>query len=684
MFFCSKMDQNPFLQTWDTPFQTPPFSEIRPEHFLPAFEKGIQQQQQEIQAIVSDPNPPTFQNTLEALERSGRLLRRVKGVFENLQSAHTNEELQKIAKEVAPMLSKHKDDILLNEKLFQRIKTVYEQKEQLNLNREQEILLEKYYREFVRGGANLPTDQKTRLREINKELSVLTLKFGENILNEDNHFELVIQNREDLSGLPENVIQAAAQTAKERGYEGQWVFTLQKPSLIPFLQYSDKRNLREKLFKAYINRGNNNNEWDNKDILLRIIKLRREKANLLGYKTHADFVLEENMAQKPENVFDLLNKLWKPALHKARSEARQLQKMIEDEGHNFKLQPWDWWYYSEKLKKEKFALDDESLRPYFQLENVREGAFMVANKLFGITFTRRDDIPTYHPDVEAFEVKDADGSHIGIFYTDYFPRASKRGGAWMNAYRKQSRVYPTPETPIICNVCNFSKPTGDTPALLSLEEVSTLFHEFGHALHGLLSDCTYPKLSGTEVAWDFVELPSQIMENWAMEPEVLKMYARHYQTGEPIPDELIEKIKNAAKFNQGFKTVEYLAAAFLDMHWHTLRETENIDPLEFENRSMKEIGLIPEIVVRYRSPYFRHIFSGDYSAGYYVYIWAEVLDADAFQAFKEKGIFDRETAQAFRKNILAAGGSEKPMILYKRFRGAEPKIEPLLERRGLN
>jgi len=494
---------------------------------------------------------------------------------------------------------------------------------------------------------------------------------------------LVIEDEGDLAGLPQSVIKGAAEAAKERGHEGKWVFTLHKPSMIPFLQYSEKRELREKIFKAYINRGNNNNELDNKANATRIAELRVQKAHLLGHKSHADFVLEINMAKKPESVYKLLYQLWEPALKRAKQEVKELQKMIHEDGKDFKLMPWDWWYYAEKLKKAKYDLEEEILRPYFKLENVIDGVFTVANKLFGITFEERTDIPKYHEDVRVFEVKEADGSHIGILYTDYFPRASKQGGAWMNAYRKQSRPEGKNITPIICNIGNFSKPTGDKPALLSTEEVQTLFHEFGHALHGLLSNSTYNKLSGTDVPRDFVELPSQIMENWVLEPEVLKMYAKHYETGEVIAQELIDKIKKASLFNQGFVTVEYLAASFLDMDWHTLTEAKDMDTIEFENKSLENIGLIQEIVVRYRSYYFNHIFSGGYSAGYYSYIWAEVLDADAFEAFKEAGIFDQKTAQSFRKNILEKGGTEDPMILYKRFRGAEPKVEPLLKKRGL-
>ncbi len=680
---CSKTGQNPFFTDWSTPHQTPPLDKIKEEHYTPGFEEGMKQQNQEIETIVNNTEAPTFKNSIEAMEKSGVLLTKVSNVFYNLLSAHTNDSLQSIAKRVAPLLSKHQDDILMNAKLFQRVKAVYEQKDSLDLTPEQNTLSDKYYREFVRGGAALDEEQKAKLREINKELSLLTLQFGDNVLKEDNDFELVIDNEENLSGLPENVITAAAEAAKERGHEGKWVFTLHKPSMIPFLQYSVQRDLREKIFKAYINRGNNNNEYDNKEILSKIVTLRVKKANLLGYKNHADFVLEENMAKTLENVFNLLYQLWGPALNMAKKEAYELQSMIFKEGNNFKLQAWDWWYYAEKVKKAKFDLDEEMLRPYFKLENVIDGAFTVANKLYGITFTERKDIPKYHEDVKVFEVKEANGTHIGILYTDYFPRSSKRGGAWMNAYREQSNIAGKKVAPVICNVGNFSKPTSQKPSLLSFDEVNTLFHEFGHALHGLLSNCTYPKLSGTDVARDFVELPSQIMENWASEPEVLKMYAKHYKTGEPIPGELIEKIQASNKFNQGFATAEYLAASFLDMDWHSLTEIKELDPIEFENKSMEKIGMIPEIVVRYRSPYFRHIFAGGYSAGYYVYIWAEVLDADAFQAFKETSLFDQKNAKAFRENILASGGTEDPMMLYKRFRGTEPGIDALLERRGL-
>lgn len=676
-------EDNAFFAEFDTPFGVPPFDRIKDEHYLPAFQEAMAQQLQEIEEIVRNAEPPTFENTIEVLEQSGPLLRTVGNVFDVLNGSMTNDRIQAIAKEAAPLRSKHQDDIRLNERLFQRMKAVYGQKDNLNLTAEQNMLLEKYYRDFVRGGALLDEEKKARLREINKELSILSLEFGENVLKEDNRFELVIEKEEDLAGLPPSVITAAAEAAKERGHDGKWVFTLHKPSMIPFLQYSEKRELREKIFKAYINRGNNNDELDNKAILSRIAALRVEKANLLGYKTHAHFVLEQNMAKTPEGVYELLDKLWKPALEMAKEEAKELQKMIDKESKDFKLQPWDWWYYAEKVKKAKYDLDEEMLRPYFKLENVINGAFYVATKLYGIQFVERDDIPKYQEDVKVFEVQEADNSHIGILYTDYFPRASKRSGAWMNNFRKQYKEGGKKIHPVITNNGNFTKPTADKPSLVSSEDVSTLFHEFGHALHGLLSDCTYYRLSGTSVSRDFVELPSQIMENWAFEPEVLKVYAKHYETGEVIPQELIDKIKKASLFNQGFAAVEYLAASYLDMDWHTLTEAKELDVLEFETESLDRIGLIPEIVVRYKSPYFRHVFSGGYSSGYYSYIWAEVLDADAFEAFKETGLFDQKIAQAFRKNILTRGGTEEPMTLYLRFRGAEPKVEPLLKRRGL-
>ncbi len=672
---------NPFFSEFATPFKVPPFDKIKNEHYLPAFEEGMKRQKKEIAGIVDNPAAPTFENTIEALERSGALLTRVSNVFYVLRSVKTNDEVQKTAKQVAPLLSGHEDDIRLNEKLFKRVKNVYEKKDTLKLTLEQGKLLEEFYKEFVRGGANLDAEKKTKLKAINEKLSLLSLAFGENILKENNAFKLVIENKEDLSGLPPLVIEGAAEAAAELGDKGKWVFTLHKPSLIPFLQYSDKRELREKIYKGYINRGNNNNESDNKKNLSKIAALRVERAKLLGYKSHAHYILEENMAKKPENVYNLLKRLWAAALPVAQKEADELQAMIKKEGHDFKLASWDWWYYAEKLKKAKYDLDDNILKPYFKLENVRDGAFYVAGKLYGLKFEERTDLPKYHEDVHVFEVKEADGSHVGILYVDYFPRATKRGGAWMNNFREQSNRGGHAVYPVITNNGNFSKPAGDIPALLSAEEVETLFHEFGHGLHGLLSDCVYENLSGTNVPRDFVELPSQIMEHWAFEPEVLKVYAKHYKTGEVIPQHLLDKIKKSKLFNQGFETVEYLAASFLDMDWHTLTEAREYDVDTFERESLKRINLIPEIISRYKSTYFNHIFSSGYSAGYYSYIWAEVLDCDAFEAFKETGLFHAKTALAFRKNILERGGTEDPMVLYKRFRGKEPGIKPLLKKR---
>jgi len=689
--FCTKketpppapaQEENPFFSAWTAPFETPPFEKIKEAHYLPAFQAGMDQQKIEIEAITNDSAAPSFANTIEALEKSGALLTKVGNVFFNLTSANTNDEMQKIESAVAPLLARHQDDINLNAKLFERVKAVSGEKDKLGLTPEQARLLEKTYKNFVRGGANLDEAKKTELRKINEELSVLTQKFGENVLKEDNNFALVLDKNEDLAGLPDSVVQGAAEAAKKRGIDAKWLFTLHKPSCIPFFQYSAKRDLREKLFKAFINRGNNNNLFDNKAILSKIAALRVKKADLLGYKTHADFVLEENMAKTPAGVDKLLDQLWMPALAMAKKEAQELQGLINTEGGSFKFEPWDWWYYAEKLKKAKYDLDDQILKPYFKLENVRDGAFDVAKKLWGLQFVERTDIPKYHPDVKVFEVKEADGTHVGILYTDYFPRPSKRGGAWSNTFRTQSARGGRKVTSLVSNNGNFSLPISDTPSLLTFEEAQTLFHEFGHALHDLLSNCTYEALAGTNVPRDFVELASQIMENWAGDPEVIKTYAKHYQTGEPIPQALVDKIKNSGLFNQGFATVEYLAASYLDMDWHTLTEAKEQDALAFENAAMSKIGLIPEIVVRYRSPYFQHIFSGGYSAGYYSYIWSEVLDADAFEAFKETSLFDPQTALSFRQNILAKGDTDEAMALYKRFRGREPKVEPLLKRRG--
>lgn len=675
---------NPFFEVYNTPFDVPPFDKIVNSHYLPAFEEGMKQHNAEIEAIVNNTEAATFANTFEALDRSGDLLTRVANVFFNIKEAHTNDEMDKIAETVAPLLSQHNDAINLNEKLFARVKAVYEIHETLNLNQEQLRLLTETYKGFVRGGANLAPEKKEELKKINEELSLLTVKFSQNMLTETNNYQLVIDNDSDLVGLPQSVISGAAEAAKEANHEGKWVFTLHKPSWIPFLSYSEKRELREKLYKAMYNRGNNDNEFDNKALINQFINLRIQKAQLMGFDNWASFILDDNMAKTPENVYDLLYKVWEPGLARAKAEARDMQEMIDREGGNFKLESWDWWYYAEKVRKEKYNLDEEQLRPYFELNNVRDGMFAVANKLFGLTFNLLENMPLFHPECEVFEVKDADGSHIGVLYMDYFPRPSKSGGAWMTNYREQQFKDGKYIRPVVSLTCNFSKPTGGKPALLSYDEVETLYHEFGHGLHGLLSQVKYKSLAGTNVARDFVELPSQIMEHWVAQPEVLKMYARHYETGEIIPQELIDKMEKSGKFNQGFVTTEFVAAGILDMDYHTLTQEINIDVEEFEQISMDKAGLIKEIIPRYKSTYFSHIFPGGYSSGYYSYLWAEVLDADAFEAFKETGdIFNPEVAKAFRTNILEKGGTADPMELYLNFRGKQPGIEPLLKNRGL-
>ncbi len=676
---CATKTENPFYSEFQTPFGTPPFEQIKMEHYEPAFTKGMAEQNEIIASIVNNPEAPTFENTIVALDNSSPILNRVSAVFYGLTGAETNDSLTALSMKLAPVMSEHSDNIMLNAGLFERINAVYQQKDSLNLTTEQQRLLDQTYKSFVRSGANLNDEQQARLREINKQLSTLGLTFSNNLLNTDNEYQLFVENEEELSGLPEWFRQSAAEEAKAAGKEGQWMFTLRNASRLPLLQYADNRDLREKIFTAYINRGNNGDKNDNKEIITQVVKLRLEKAKMLGYNNYANFVLDNTMAKNSDAVMDFLNNLWQYALPKAKNEATELQAMMDKEGKGEKLEGWDWWYYTEKLRKEKYSLDEEQIKPYFQIENVRDGAFSVANKLYGINFTPIEGISTYHPDVDVFEVTDADGSHIGIFYVDFFPRPGKRFGAWMSSFRKQQG-----ETrPLIYNVCNFTKPIGDTPSLLTLDEVETLYHELGHGLHGLLSNCQYYGVSGTSVARDFVELPSQINEHWSMKPEVLKMYAKHYQTGEVIPDSLINKILNQSTFNQGFMTTELLAAALLDMNLHNLTEIDdNLDVVEFENEAMKNLGLISQIPPRYRTTYFNHIIGG-YAAGYYSYLWANVLDNDAFEAFEENGIFDQETARKFRQNVLERGGSEDPMVLYKQFRGADPNIDAMLKNRGM-
>lgn len=680
---CKKAQKsdNPFFNTYDTPFEVPPFEQIKAAHFMPAYLKGMEEDSREIKAIITNTEAPTFENTIKALTYSGDLLTKVSRVFGALNSANTNDTLQKINRELSPLLSKHRDDINLNDSLFQRVKSVYDNRDNFTLTEEEKKLLDDTYKGFVRSGAALSVEDKAKLRKINEEASLLSVQFGQNLLAETNGFQLVIDKKEDLSGLPEGAIIQAATLAKSLKMDGKWVFTIQYPIMEQFLKYSDKRDLRQKLFTAYFMKGDNDNKNDNKAIIARIANLRVERSHLLGFQSYAEFALERNMAKTPEKVFEFLGQVWAAATPFAKAEAKAQQEMINKEGGKFKLEPWDWWYYTEKIKKEKYDLSDELTRPYFKIDNVMEGMFYVANQLYGLEFSKRSDIPKYHPDVETFEVK-RNGNHVGILMIDNYPRTSKRAGAWCGTYRGQSRdINGKMITPIVTMVTNSTPPTADKPALLTPDEASTLFHEFGHALHSLLSNVTYP---GTSVPRDFVELPSQIMEHWVLEPEVLKVYAKHYITGEVIPTEIVEKLDKSSKFNMGFTTVEYLAAALLDMEYHSLKDTANLDIRAFEKTVMDKYGLIPEIKPRYRSTYFNHIWAGGYSAGYYSYIWCEILDADAFQAFKETGnIFNKEVAARFEKEILSRGGTRDALEMYKAFRGKEPGIDALLVNRGL-
>ena len=674
---------NPFFEEWTTPFGVPPFDRIKPEHFLPAFKEAVARQRREVEAIANSPDEPTFANTIEAMDRVGLLLSKVAGVFSNLSSANTTEQLQAINREVTPLLSAARDDIRLDPKLFARVDALWARRATLGLTAVQARLLEETHKGFVRGGATLDPAGKQRLREINGTLAMLGVKFGDNLLHDTNAFRLVLDKETDLDGLPPAVVAAAAEAATKAGLGGKWVFTLQAPSIWPFMQYATNRDLRKELLSAYTSRNDHGDAYDNKAVLLETVALRAERARLLGFATHADFVLDENMAKVPANVYGLLKQLWPPARAMAVREAAVLQEAAKAAGATFAIEPWDWRYYTEKVRKARYDLDEQALRPYFELDKVREGVFHVANALYGLTFVPRPDLPSYHPEVKAFEVRDRDGSHLGIFYADYHPRPGKRVGAWSSRFREQRVADGKSIRPVVVNVCNFSRPAGDAPALLSAEEVETLFHEFGHALHSLLSQVPYRGLSG--VSRDFVELPSQIMENWAFEPDVLAVYAKHYKTGEAIPAALVEKLRKTETFDQGFATVEYLAASLLDMDWHTVTADRAVgDAGAFERKALARIQMPPQIVVRYRSPYFSHVFGpgGGYAAGYYSYIWAEVLDADAFQAFRQKGLFDPATARAFR-TLLEKGNSEDPAVLYRTFRGADPNVAPLLKKRGL-
>jgi len=677
------INDNPFFSTYKTPYGVPPFEKIKLVHYMPAFEAGIKQHQAEIEAIANNPVAPTFANTIAAMEYSGKLLTKVNMVFSNLLESMNSPEMQAIAEKVTPLLTEHSDNIQLNEKLFKRIETLYNNRSKIQLTAEQRRLIEEDYKKFIHSGAALNAEQKVELRQINKNLAMLQLKFGNNLLAETNGFKLVIDKEEDLAGLPENVKIAAAEEAKAAKMPGKWVFTPQKSSWTPFLTYSTRRDLREKLYKGYWMRGDYGNASDNKQVILDIMKNRIALAKLLGFKTSADYILDNTMAKTPEKVETLLKSIWEPAVAKAKEEVKEMQAIIDSENGGFKLAASDWWYYAEKVRKVKYDLNEDELKPYFKLENVRKGVFEVAHKLYGLNFTKLDKMPVYHPDVEVFKVTDKDGKLIGILYTDYFPRPSKTVGAWMNNIRDQYVEKGVMVRPVIVNVGNLAKPSATEPSLLSMDDVGTLFHEFGHALHGLLSQCIYPSVSGTSVPRDFVECPSQFMENFAFQPEVMKLYAFHYKTGELMPESLMKKIQNSAYFNQGFDMTELLAASILDMKWHELTSVDGIDVDKFEKEQLDKIGLIKEILPRYRSTYFKHIFNDGYSAGYYSYQWASVFEKDAFELFKQKGIFDPATATSFRKNILERGNSDDPMKFYVKFRGAEPTSDALLKSKGL-
>ena len=686
----SEVMKNPFFTEYETNFKIPPFSQINEDHFMPAFIKGMELHNEEINDIIENKEEPSFENIIVAMERSGSLLSRVSAVFFNLSGSTTNPKIQEIEKEISPKLSSHYDSISLNPEIFKKVKILWESIDNYDLSLEERKILEETYKRFVRSGALLEGSDKKRYAEINQDITKLSVQFSQNLLAETNDFELIL-DKVDLAGLPSDIVDLAKLEAenkfsknKEDKYKDKYVFTVQRSSMYPFLTYSTRRDLREKLYKGYIQRGDNNNEYDNKDITSKIASLRVEKANILGFESHAHYVLDNTMAKTPEAVYGLLNQLWAPALKRAKNELNEMQILANEEGNNFEIASWDWWHYAEKVRKDKYDLDEEEIKEYFTLDNTIDGIFKTSNKLFGLTFEEKFDLDLYHPDARVWEVKDNDGSHVGLYIGDYYTRSSKRGGAWMSSFKSQSN-FDGKERPIIVNVCNFPPPSKDKPSLLSFEHVTTLFHEFGHGLHGLLTNTNYKSLSGTAVSRDFVEFPSQVLEHWASEPELLKSYAKHYETGEVISDELIEKMQNASKFNQGFANTEYLAASFLDMDWHTLTTTELQDTNAFEEQSLKKIGLIDEIVSRYRTTYFQHIFTHSYSAGYYSYIWAAVLDSDAFAAFKDSGdVFNEDLANKYREFILEKGGTEDPMKLYRSFKGDDPDISALLEDRGLN
>lgn len=677
--------ENPFFAPWGTPFEVPAFEKIKVEHYLPAYHEGMRIQMAEIDSITANQEPATFENTILALDNSGELLTRVRDVFDNLCESDITPEMEVVQSQVSSQYTAHKSNVLLNDKLFARIKHVYDNKESMGLDSLQSRLTEKTYKMFERSGANLASDDKDKLRKIDEQLAILSVNFNRNLRNDNGAFALEVTNADQLKGLPEGVVSAAAEVAKSQGKaDGTWIFTLDKASMIPMLQYADDAKLRQQIYTAYIERCNHNDQSDNKAIVDSIVNLRIERAHLMGFPNHAAYTLDRIMAKEPAAVYSLIEELWTPALKRANAEKAELAAIKVSEGHGSTIEPWDWWYYAEKLRHQKYDLNAETLRPYFELSKVRDGIFDLTTKLYGITYKPLEGMPLFNPENQVFEVMDKDGSHLGVMYFDFHPRASKGVGAWCSSFREQAYDKQGNKiSPIVIIVCNFTKPTADQPALLNLDETETFFHEFGHGLHGLMQDSPYKGLSTVER--DFVELPSQIMENWAFEPAVLKTYAKHYKTGEVIPDSLVNKIQASALFNQGFNTVEYLGASLLDMDFHTINEpVQNMDVTEFEKNSISRYGSMKEIWPRYRSTYFQHIFGGGYSSGYYAYIWAEVLDADAYDAFVKSGdIFNPEIADRFRKHILSKGGTQDGAVMYRNFRGAEPSKEPLMRKRGL-
>ena len=674
---------NPFLGKYTTPYGIPPFEQIKVEHYKPAFIKGMEEHKKEIDAIVNNKKTATFENTIAALDRCGELLNKVASVFYGQNSACTSDEMQAVSREISPLLSQHSDDITMNAALFKRVKYVYDHQSEEKLDKEQKKLLEETYKSFVRSGANLSADKQEQLRKLNQEISMLQLTFGQNMLAETNAFQLVIDNKDDLAGLPQNLIASSAEVAKERGLDGKWVFTLHNPSVMPFLQYSDRRELRERMYKGYISRGCQGGKNDSREVVKKLVKARLEKARLMGYEDYASMALDNRMAKTPEAVYELLDQVWKPALAKAKEELADIQEEMKKDGRDFTAEGWDWRYYADRAKRVKYAFDENELRPYLKLENVRDGLFYCANKLYGITLTQIKNVPLPHPEAQAFEVKDAKGKHIAVLFMDFFPRASKRGGAWCGTYRDQTYEKGKKITPVVTIVCNFTKPAAGEPALLTADEASTMFHEFGHALHQFFQDVHYQGISN--VPRDFVELPSQINEHWCFAPEVLKVYAKHYKTGEIMPQSLVEKMERSQKYGQGFATVEYVAASLLDMDWHVLKSVpDDLDVEDFERQTLVKRGLLSQIPPRYRTTYFNHTMGGGYTAGYYSYMWAEVLEADGFEAFKETGdIFNQDVANRFRTYVLTPGGINDAMDMYVNFRGKKPDTKPLLRNRGL-